>query len=93
MSLGVVLTALADEKRRGVVRELINDPHDAEHACGSFELPRARSTRSHHFRVLREAGIVRQVDHGNMSGITLRRADLEAKFPGLLDLIASEAAL
>lgn len=91
MSLGVLLAALADEHRRGVVRNLIADSEDTEHPCANFNLPQARSTRSHHFRVLREAGVVRQVDYGNKSGITLRRAELDGRFPGLLDLLASEA--
>lgn len=43
---------------------------------------------SHHFKVLRESGLVRQVDLGNMSGVTLRREDIDARFPGLLAVIA-----
>jgi DNA-binding transcriptional ArsR family regulator len=92
IQLGAVLAALADPRRRAVVQALLADPDDSEHPCGSFDLPKAKSTRSHHFRVLREAGLVRQVDHGNMSGITLRRADIDARFPGLLAVVAAEGA-
>jgi DNA-binding transcriptional ArsR family regulator len=44
----------------------------------------AKSTISHHFRVLREAGIIRSTPRGRQLMITLRREDLEARFPGLL---------
>lgn len=90
IELGAVLSAVADSLRRQVVRDLVLDDAGAERTCVSFGLPVSKSTRSHHFRVLREAGIVSQVDRGNMSGVTLRRADLEARFPGLLALLASE---
>lgn len=58
--------------------------------CTSFGLPVSKSTLSHHFKVLREAGLVRQVDLGNMSGVTLRHQDIDARFPGLLGLIGDE---
>lgn len=92
MRLQDVLSALADEHRRSVVRQLIADADGIERTCTSFGLPVSKSTRSHHFKVLREAGIVRQVDRGNMSGVTLRRDEIESSFPGLLGLIAAEGA-
>ena len=54
--------------------------------CGSFGLPVAKSTASHHFRVLREAGVIDQ-ERGRTRHTTLRREDLEGRFPGLLDLV------
>ncbi|MGE9784095.1 ArsR/SmtB family transcription factor [Janibacter sp. G368] len=90
MDLGAVLSAVADEHRRTVVRALARDVDGAERTCTSFGLPVSKSTRSHHFKVLREAGLVRQVDRGNMSGVTLRRAELEERFPGLLELLVRE---
>ncbi|MFD6532913.1 winged helix-turn-helix domain-containing protein [Streptomyces sp. NPDC060184] len=47
---------------------------------------------SHHFKVLRRAGVVRQHYEGTTKLDTLRRADLDRAFPGLLDAII-EAAL
>jgi DNA-binding transcriptional ArsR family regulator len=44
----------------------------------------APSTLTHHFRVLRVAGVIRQREDGNRRWTTLRSADLEARFPGLL---------
>ncbi|MGW6839750.1 ArsR/SmtB family transcription factor [Streptomyces sp. NPDC054958] len=91
MSLQVVLTALADPLRYAVVSELLREPAGTERTCASFDLPVSKSTTTHHFRVLREAGLVRQVDRGNSRAATLRRADLDSRFPGLLDLIAAES--
>lgn len=90
MELGAVLAALSDPLRRSVVRELVRQDSDAERTCTSFGLPVSKSTRTHHFKVLREAGLVRQVDRGNMRGVVLRRDDLEGRFPGLLSLIDTE---
>jgi hypothetical protein len=47
----------------------------------------SKSTCTHHFRVLREAGVVRQQPDGTARLNTLRREDLDARFPGLLDAI------
>jgi len=47
----------------------------------------APSTLTHHFRVLREAGVIRQRADGNRRWTTLRSADLEARFPGQLATI------
>ncbi|MDI9893851.1 MULTISPECIES: ArsR/SmtB family transcription factor [Nocardiaceae] len=90
MQLGAVMSALADPLRRKVVTELVGDDDGAERTCTSFELGVTKSTLTHHFRVLREAGLVFQVDRGNSRKVTLRRRELEDRFPGLLDLIANE---
>jgi len=90
MELGAVLSALADPLRRKVVRDLTREPDGTARACVSFGLPVAKATLTHHFKVLRQAGLVRQVDRGNSRMATLRREDLDARFPGLLDVIAAD---
>lgn len=90
IELGAVLSALADPHRRKVVRDLAKDADGSERSCSSFGLDLSKSTRSHHFKVLRAAGLVHQVDRGNRSGVTLRRRDLDTRLPGLLDLIGLE---
>lgn len=90
IELGAVLSALADPHRRKVIRDLVKDADGSERSCSSFGLDLSKSTRSHHFKVLRGAGLVHQVDRGNRSGVTLRRRDLDTRFPGLLDLIGQE---
>uniref|UniRef100_UPI00403FF0A8 ArsR/SmtB family transcription factor n=1 Tax=Streptomyces sp. DG1A-41 TaxID=3125779 RepID=UPI00403FF0A8 len=90
VDLGKVFAALADDSRRRVIAELATDPEDQERACGSFDLPVKKATRTHHFRVLREAGLVVQRDHGNGSTLRLLRADIEERCPGLLQLLVAE---
>ncbi|GAA0220632.1 helix-turn-helix transcriptional regulator [Cryptosporangium japonicum] len=90
IDLGAVLGALADPLRRSVVLDLLGRD-DTEHACSSFDLPLAKSTRTYHWRVLRQAGLVHQRDAGNGSYVRLRRDDLAARFPGLLDTIRRAA--
>jgi DNA-binding transcriptional ArsR family regulator len=88
IDLSTVLAALADPMRRRVVLELAQNP-DTERLCASFELPVAKSTRTHHWRVLREAGLVWQRDAGNRLVMRLRQEDLHERFPGLLDTLAA----
>ncbi|MEU7642150.1 helix-turn-helix domain-containing protein [Streptomyces sp. NPDC039016] len=91
IELGTVLSALADPLRRRVVRELAAGPDGEERTCSSFALPVGKATVTHHFRTLREAGLIRQVNRGNSRMATLRRADIERRFPGLLALLTAEA--
>jgi DNA-binding transcriptional ArsR family regulator len=92
IELGAVLHALSDPVRLQIVTALDTRPG----ACptGSIDVPVSKSTCTHHFRVLREAGVVRQRPEGTARLNTLRRDDLDARFPGLLDAIlgASGAA-
>ncbi|MFC9424298.1 ArsR/SmtB family transcription factor [Streptomyces sp. NPDC056987] len=83
--IDTVLTALADPLRRRIVRQLAAG--DEAQACGAFDLPVTKSTSTHHFRVLREAGIITQRYHGNKILNRLRADDLEDRFPGLLRAI------
>jgi DNA-binding transcriptional ArsR family regulator len=49
----------------------------------------APSTLTHHFRVLRDAGIIRQREDGNRRWTALRAEDLQSRFPGVLDAIVT----
>lgn len=79
-----ILHALADPTRMTIVQTLRDAP---ERACGTFPVDVAPSTLTHHFRVLREAGVIRQREDGNRRWTALRDRDLEGRFPGLLDTI------
>lgn len=92
LDLGAVLTALAHPSRRQVVVDLVHDADDQARACGSFDLPVSKATKTHHFKVLREAGLVTQRDHGNGSTLTLRRAEIDRDLPGLIGLLLTEDA-
>jgi DNA-binding transcriptional ArsR family regulator len=85
LELGAVLHALSDPVRLRIVAELARG--EGECTCGSFELPVTKSTCTHHFKVLREAGVIKQRQQGTTRLNTLRRDDLESRFPGLLDTI------
>lgn len=63
----------------------------AELSCKSIDLPVVKSTCTHHFRVLREAGVIRQRHEGTSRLNSLRRADLDQRFPGLLDAVLGAA--
>ena len=85
-----VLHALSDPVRLQMVEML--DEAEGALACSDLGLPVSKSTGSHHFKVLREAGIVRCRVEGTRRYYTLRRDDLEARFPGLLDSVLRAAS-
>jgi DNA-binding transcriptional ArsR family regulator len=84
LDLTTVLQALGDPVRLQIVRVLADT---GERACGSVELGVSKATRSHHFKVLREAGLTRTRLAGTHRYVTLRRDDVEERFPGLLDAV------
>jgi len=84
LNLPEVLHALSDPVRLEVVR-LLGDME--ERPCSAVESKVAKSTLSHHFKVLREAGITHTRANGTHRLMSLRRDDLEARFPGLIDSV------
>jgi DNA-binding transcriptional ArsR family regulator len=89
LELSAVLHALSDPVRLMIVVELARG--EREYTCGSFELPVTKSTCTHHFKVLREAGLIKQRQQGTTRLNQLRREDLEARFPGVLETILNAA--
>ncbi len=88
LELSAVLHALSDPVRLKIVAKLAAG---AERTCSSFDLPVTKSTCAHHFKVLRDAGVIHQRQQGTSRINTLRREDLETCFPGLLDAILASA--
>ncbi|SHI27235.1 DNA-binding transcriptional regulator, ArsR family [Pollutimonas bauzanensis] len=87
LALERVLYALSDSIRLDIVRHLAR----VEAAtCGELDGGRPKSTVSHHFKVLREAGLVFTKNDGTTHLNTLRRADIESRFPGLLAAILTQ---
>ncbi len=84
LSLSQVLHALSDPIRLCIASQL---DCRGDLPCGTFCETAAKSTMSHHFKVLRLAGVINQRTEGTSCFNTLRRADLDARFPGLLDAI------
>jgi DNA-binding transcriptional ArsR family regulator len=90
IDLGQVFATLADPLRRTAIAILATLPDGTERSCASFGFPVAKASLTHHFKVLREAGLISQIDYGNRRASSLRRADLDARFPGLLGLLVTE---
>ncbi len=90
IELAAVLHALSDPMRLRIVTALAAGD---ERSCKSIALPVVKSTCTHHFRVLREAGVIRQRVEGTTRLNSLRREDLDQRFPGLVDAVlrANEA--
>ena len=79
-----VLTALGNPLRLAVVRTLAKG---GEHPCGTLLQGLSKSTLTHHWRVLRDSGVIWQRPQGRENMISLRREDLDARFPGLMAIL------
>lgn len=88
LDLAAVLYALSDPTRLELVRRLAQE---GERACGTFDLDANKATLSHHFKVLREAGLIHTRLEGVYRFISLRKQDLNARFPGLLKAVLAAA--
>lgn len=89
ITLQQVLEALVDPVRRSIVTKLSVTGADIK--CGAFDLPVSTSTATHHFRILREAGLIRQHYVGTARMNSLRRDEVDEVFPGLLEAIVTAA--
>ena len=85
VTLDQALRALGDPVRLSIVRALAASA--VPMPCHAFDLGVTKSTTTHHFRVLRESGIISQYDKGTARLSELRRADLAERFPGLLEAV------
>lgn len=83
-----VLHALSDPVRLSIVRQLAQE---GEATCAALDGGRPKSSMSHHFRILRESGIVKTRNEGTSHMNELRSADLDQVFPGLLTAILNAA--
>ncbi|MFI0354865.1 ArsR/SmtB family transcription factor [Actinomadura sp. 9N407] len=90
MTLIEVMGALGDPIRVGLLRVLADG---RERGWGELRAPVAKSTLSHHLRVLRDAGITRTRQEGTRCYVELRRTELDVRFPGLVEAVLSAADL
>ena len=90
--LAAVLHALSDADRLALIRNLdaALDGLSCTESCGVMRLP--KSTLANHYRVLRDAGLVHSRPDGKQVINTLRRAEVEARFPGLLGAVLRAVA-
>jgi DNA-binding transcriptional ArsR family regulator len=80
-----VLQALADPVRVDIVRQLADC--DGQLVCGELEVPVTKSTASHHIKTLVSAGVLGEREEGRRKHLWLRRAELDNRFPGLIDAV------
>lgn len=81
ITLAGVLYALGDPVRLQIVAQLAIA---GELSCNALDCGAAKSTMSHHFKILRESGVMRSRKEGTQHINSLRSVELEARFPGLL---------
>jgi DNA-binding transcriptional ArsR family regulator len=87
IELATVLRICGEPVRLEMVRTLASAGGElrAGQVTGAVGVP--ASTCSYHLRLLREAGVTRTRAAGTERYISLRAADLETRFPGLLDIL------
>lgn len=91
ITLEGVLAALADPMRLRILQNLLREEGCMSCCQAAPALDMAKSTLSHHFRILREAGLIRTAKRGVENRNTLRLDDVEERFPGLIMAIIKSA--
>ncbi|MGF1459613.1 MAG: ArsR/SmtB family transcription factor [Leptolyngbyaceae cyanobacterium] len=90
ITLEGVLYALGDPIRLAIVKRLADSP---ELPCAAINAAVAKSTLSHHFKILREAGVIHCRKQGTQHLNSLRTEDLNQRFPGVLDAVLAAAVM
>lgn len=88
-SLPVVLGALQDPIRLEMVRRLSNS--GAAMRCSALYEVINKSTATHHFKILREAGVIERLVIDGQIHLRLRSADVDTALPGVLPSIVEAA--
>jgi DNA-binding transcriptional ArsR family regulator len=88
----IVLQALSDPVRLEIVRQIAGCDSGGELTCGELELPVTKSTGSHHLKILSAAGVIAEREEGTRKYLSLRRDELDRRFPGLLASVLQGAA-
>src|SRR3954464_10240671 len=91
IELAAVLEALSDPTRLGIVLELADRKTEWEARCGEFSHLGSKTNLTYHFAKLRAAGVTHARAEGTSRFISLRREDLDARFPGLFHTIIKSA--
>ena len=82
--LSHIFDALSDPARIEIILNLLEEK---ETSCGQCKSTLSKSTMSHHFKVLREAGFIQKREEGKVHFISLRLAEIEERVPGLLAML------
>lgn len=91
IELAAVLEALSDPTRLAIVVHLADQKAEWEARCGEFLHLGSKTNLTYHFAKLRAAGVTHARAEGTSRFISLRREDLDARFPGLLDTVIKAA--
>lgn len=84
LNLSTILNALGDPTRLSIIKNLA-EKAETTCACCNIDLP--KSALSHHFKVLRESGIINVRIEGKQRFLSIRYEELEERFPGLLEAV------
>lgn len=82
-----VMAALSETLRLEILRRLLTSSDAWDHSCGWFDIDRPKSTLTHHFKVLRSAGLITQRQYGLERRSRVRLEEIQERFPGLIDLV------
>jgi DNA-binding transcriptional ArsR family regulator len=85
MPLSTIFNALSDPVRMQIIISLLEEEEISCGQCKDHLL--SKSTMSHHFKVLREAGLIQRREEGKTHFISLRLEELESRLPGFLDIL------
>ncbi len=88
VTLEGILKAIADPTRLAIVRDLVAAGGTTAKSELVDRFETGKATVAHHFRILREAGVTAYLVHGRTHEMILRRAELDAKFPGLIEAVS-----
>ena len=84
LSLSTILNALGDPIRLNIIKTLTIQ---RETTCACCQIDMTKSALSHHFKVLREAGLIYVRIEGKQRFLSIRYEDLDERFPELLHTI------
>ena len=87
VDVATVLQSLADPVRLDIVSQIAATGAGGELSCGQLEVPVGKSTCSHHLKNLTCAGVIAEREEGTRKYLSLRREELDRRFPGLLDSV------
>jgi DNA-binding transcriptional ArsR family regulator len=91
IDLVTVLQALGDPVRLELIRTIAREGNPQPCSLDAYDVDVKAATLSHHWRVLREAGLTSTLVDGRRRWVELREKDLRERFPGLLDAITTPA--
>ena len=80
----MVFDALGDPVRLEILQFLLEKK---EVSCGECKCGLSKSTMSHHFKVLRDAGLIQRREQGTLHYMSIRRAEIEQRLPGFLEIL------